>query len=57
MSYQLEVIGAHSSLQNGTDLAQVFNPNVENSGKSEIPTGEVNDQLSKRVLTVISVVR
>jgi hypothetical protein len=57
MSYQLDVknikgvIGAHISLQNGTDLAQVFNPYVEIAGKSEIPTGEVNDQLSKGVLT------
>jgi hypothetical protein len=45
------VIGAHISLQNGTDLAQVFNPYVEIAGKSEIPTGEVNGQLSKGVLT------
>ena len=57
MSYQLDVknikgvIGAHISLQNGTDLAQVFNPYVEIAGKSEIPTGEVNGQLSKGVLT------
>ena len=53
MSYQLDVknikgvIGAHISLQNGTDLAQVFNPYVEIAGKLEIPTGEVNGQLSK----------
>jgi hypothetical protein len=45
------VIGAHISLQNGPDLAQVFNPYVEIAGKSEIPTGEVNGQLSKGVLT------
>jgi hypothetical protein len=45
------VIGAHISLQNGTDLAQVFNPYVEIAGKSEIPTGEVNGQLSKGILT------
>lgn len=45
------VIGAHLSLQNGTDLAQVFNPYIEIAGKSEIPTGEVNGQLSKGVLT------
>jgi hypothetical protein len=57
MSYQLDiknikgVIGAHISLQDGTDLAQVFNPYVEIAGKSEIPTGEVNGQLSKGVLT------
>jgi hypothetical protein len=57
MSYQLNVknikgvIGAHISLQNGTDLAQVFNPYIEIAGKSEIPTGEVNGQLSKGVLT------
>ncbi|MGA7007858.1 MAG: CHRD domain-containing protein, partial [Nitrososphaeraceae archaeon] len=57
MSYQLDVknikgvIGAHISLQNGTDLAQVFNPYIEIAGKSEIPTGEVNGQLSKGVLT------
>ena len=57
MAYQIDVkniegvIGAHISLQNGTDLAQVFNPYVEIAGKSEIPTGEVNGQLSKGVLT------
>jgi hypothetical protein len=45
------IIGAHISLQNGTDLAQVFNPYVEINGKSEIPTGEVNGQLSKGVIT------
>jgi len=45
------IIGAHISLQNGTDLAQVFNPYIEIAGKSEIPTGEVNGQLSKGVLT------
>lgn len=57
MAYQLDlknikgVIGAHISLQNGTDLAQVFNPYVEINGKSEIPTGTVNGQLSKGVIT------
>ena len=57
MSYLLDiknikgVIGAHISLQNGTDLAQVFNPYVEIAGKSGIPTGEGNVQLSKGVLT------
>jgi hypothetical protein len=57
MAYQIDVknsegvIGAHISLQNGTDLAQVFNPYVEIAGKSGIPTGEVNGQLSKGVLT------
>jgi CHRD domain-containing protein len=57
MSYQLDVknikgvIGAHISLQNGTDLSQVFNPYIEIAGKPEIPTGEVNGQLSKGVLT------
>jgi hypothetical protein len=40
ISYQLDVknikgvIGAHISLQNGTDLAQVFNPYVKIAGKS-----------------------
>jgi hypothetical protein len=34
------VIGAHISLQNGTDLAQVFNPYVQVNGRSEIPTGQ-----------------
>ncbi len=56
MAYEVDVknikgvIGAHISLQNGTDLAQVFNPYVEIAGKSGIPTGEVNGQLSKGVL-------
>lgn len=56
MAYELDVknikgvIGAHISLQNGTDLAQVFNPYIEISGKSEIPTGQVNGLLSKGVL-------
>ena len=45
------IIGAHISLQNGTDLAQVFNPYVEINGKSGIPTGEVNGQISKGVIT------
>jgi len=45
------IIGAHISLKNGTDLAQVFNPYVEINGKSGIPTGEVNGQLSKGVIT------
>lgn len=45
------VIGAHISLHNGTDLAQVFNPYMEINGKSEIPTGTVNGQLSKGVIT------
>jgi hypothetical protein len=59
MAYQIDVknikgvIGAHISLQNGTDLAQVFNPYVEVNGKSEIPTGELNGQLSKGVITAI----
>jgi CHRD domain len=57
MAYEIDgknikgIIGAHISLQNGTDLAQVFNPYVEINGKSEIPTGEVNGQLSKGVIT------
>lgn len=57
IAYQIDVknikgiIGAHISLQNGTDLAQVFNPYVEIGGKSEIPTGELNGQLSKGVIT------
>ena len=45
------IIGAHISLQNGTDLAQVFNPYVEINGKSGIPTGQVNGQISKGVIT------
>ena len=57
MAYEIDakniigVIGAHISLQNGTDLAQVFNPYVEINGKSGIPTGMVNGQLSKGVIT------
>jgi len=57
MAYEIDgknikgIIGAHISLQNGTDLAQVFNPYVEINGKSEIPTGKVNGQLSKGVIT------
>jgi hypothetical protein len=57
MAYQIDVknikgiIGSHISLKNGTDLAQVFNPYVEVAGKSGIPTGEVNGQLSKGTLT------
>jgi hypothetical protein len=45
------VIGAHISLKNGTDLAQVFNSYMEVNGKSQIPTGEVNGQLSKGIIT------
>ena len=57
MAYELDgknikgIIGAHISLQNGTDLAQVFNPYVEVNGKAGIPTGEVNGQISKGVIT------
>ena len=45
------VIGAHLSLKNGTDLAQVFNSYVETNGRSEIPTGQVNGQLSNGIIT------
>jgi len=57
MAYQIDVknlngvIGAHISLKNGTDLAQVFNSYIEMNGKPEISTGEVNGQLSKGVIT------
>lgn len=57
MAYQIDaknlngVIGAQISLKNGTDLAQVFNSYIEINGKSEIPTGEVNGQLSIGVIT------
>ncbi len=57
MAYNIDVknlkgvIGAHISLQNGTDLAQVFNPYVQVNGRSEIPTGHVNGQLSKGIIT------
>jgi hypothetical protein len=57
MAYQIDtrnlngVIGAHNSLKNGTDLAQVFNSYMEINGKFEIPTDEVNGQLSKGVIT------
>jgi hypothetical protein len=57
MAYQINgyklngVIGAHISLKNGTDLAQVFNSYIEVNGKSEIPTGQVNGQLSNGVIT------
>ena len=57
MAYEIDVkningvIGAHISFQNGTDLSQVFNPYAEINGKSEIPTGQINGQLSKGVIT------
>lgn len=57
MAYNIDVknlkgvIGAHISLQNGTDLAQVFNPYVQVNGRSEIPTGQVNGQLSNGIIT------
>ena len=57
MAYRIDanklngVIGVHSGLKNGTDLAQVFNSYIEVNGKSEIPTGEVNGQLSMGVIT------
>jgi hypothetical protein len=57
MAYQIDanklngVIGAHISRKNGTDLAQIFNSYTEVNGKSEIPTGEVNGQLSRGVIT------
>lgn len=57
MAYQVDasklnrVIGAHINLKNGTDLAQVSNSYLEVNGKSEIPTGEVNAQLSRGVIT------
>lgn len=57
MAYQINtnklngVIGAHISLKNGTDLAQVFNSYIQVNGKSEIPTGQVNGQLSNGVIT------
>ena len=57
MAYQIDaknlngVIGAHISLKNGIDLAQIFNSYIEINGKSQIPTGEVNGQLSKGVIT------
>jgi len=57
MAYNIDVtnlkgvIGAHISPQNGTDLAQVFNPYVQVNGRSEIPTGQVNGQLSKGIIT------
>ena len=57
MTYQIDanklngVIGAHISLKNGIDLTQIFNSYIVVNGKSEIPTGEVNGQLSKEVIT------
>jgi hypothetical protein len=57
MAYNIDVknlkgvIGAHISLQNGTDLAQVFNPYVQVNGRSEIPTSQVTGQLSKGIIT------
>jgi hypothetical protein len=45
------VVGAHISLKNGTDLAQVYNSYIEVNGKFEIPTGRVNGQLSNGVIT------
>lgn len=57
MAYQINtnsldgVIGAHISLKNGTDLAQVFNSYMEVNGKSQIPTSEVNGLLSKGIIT------
>lgn len=44
-------IGAHISLKNGTDLAQVFNSYLEVNGKSEIPTGEWTDNYPGGVIT------
>ena len=34
-----------------TDLAQVFKSYMEVNGKSQIPTGEVDGQLSKGIIT------
>ena len=45
------VIGAYTSLKHGTDLAQAFNSCAEVNGKSEIPTGQVNGQLSNGIFT------
>lgn len=56
MAYQIDtrningVIGAHISLKNGTDLAQVFNSYTEINGKPEIPNGEVNGNYLKELL-------
>lgn len=44
-------IGAHISLKNGTDLAQVFNSYLEVNGKSEAPTGEWTDNYPGGVIT------
>jgi len=57
MEYQIKtnkltgVVGAHISLENGTDLAQVYNSYIEVNGKFEIPTGQVNGQSSNGVIT------
>jgi CHRD domain-containing protein len=57
MEYQINinklngVVGAHISLKNGTDLAQVYNSYIEVNGKFEIPTGQVNVQSSNGVIT------
>ena len=51
MSPTVSTTATHISLKNGNDLAQVFNSYMEINGKSEIPTGEVNGQLSKGVIT------
>lgn len=57
MAYRIDanklngVIGAHIGLKDGTGLPPVFNSYIEVNGKSEIPTGEVNGQLSMGVIT------
>ena len=59
MAYKIDtrnlnvVVGAHISLKNGTDLAQVFNSYMEINGKPEIPTGEVNGYLNELLHLVI----
>lgn len=46
----MELLGPYKP-KNGTDLAQVFNSYAEVKGKSEIPTGQINGQLSNGIIT------
>ena len=45
------VIGAHIIENNGSLLAQVFNPYIVHNGKPGIPTGQINGMLSAGIIT------
>jgi hypothetical protein len=57
LSYEVDatninaVIGAHIGENNGSLLAQVFNPYAIHNGKPGIPTGKVNGILSSGTIT------